>query len=198
MIACVALLLGAGGVAYGTARATGQSVNVVDPTTAANAAKVDGSGALRVKQAAGTSFSCSVSTANFYASGFTLATVPQTTTTLSADRLALSIEDSGASPWDGALWYEVGSATTCSGALRRLAVEAAAPGQRHLDSFQQPLQLGPDAAGHVWCLKASSGPFDVSSDGTSYVDVSATIVKGTLSPPIGAATTGTPSTATGG
>jgi hypothetical protein len=53
VIACVALLLGAGGVAYGTTRATGQLVNVVDPGNAAQAAKVDATGHLLVGDGAG-------------------------------------------------------------------------------------------------------------------------------------------------
>ena len=53
VIACLALLLGAGGVAYGTTVATGQLVNIVDPNTAAQAAKVAPGGFLQVGDGAG-------------------------------------------------------------------------------------------------------------------------------------------------
>jgi hypothetical protein len=145
------------------------------------------------------SFDRSVSVGNFYANNFTLTTLLETSATLAVDRLNLSIEDSGTSSWDGAIWYQIGDAGSCNGALTRIAVEAAAPGDSHLDSFQQPLQLKPDAAGHVWCLEASFGPLDTSTDGQAYLDVSGGIVSGTLSPPIGQASrTSQPSSPTGG
>jgi len=48
VIACLALLLAAGGVSYATVKATGQAVNITDPNSAGNVAKVDGSGRLMV------------------------------------------------------------------------------------------------------------------------------------------------------
>lgn len=53
VVACLALLLAAGGTAYGTVQATGSAVNVVDPTHAAQIAKVDASGRLLVGDGAG-------------------------------------------------------------------------------------------------------------------------------------------------
>jgi len=53
VIACLALLLAAGGVSYATVKATGSAVNVVDPVTAANAARVDSAGKLEVGDGAG-------------------------------------------------------------------------------------------------------------------------------------------------
>jgi len=47
VIACLALLLSAGGVSYATVKATGQPTNIVDPATATNIAKVDNTGALK-------------------------------------------------------------------------------------------------------------------------------------------------------
>lgn len=73
----------------------------------------------------------------------------QTTATLAIDRLQVAVEDVGTSPWDGAIWYQAGDVTGCSGALTRIAVEAALPGTSHLDSFPQPVVLKPDAARHV-------------------------------------------------
>ncbi len=53
VIACLALLLAAGGVAYGTTVATGQLVNIVDPNNAAQAAKVAPGGFLQVGDGSG-------------------------------------------------------------------------------------------------------------------------------------------------
>jgi hypothetical protein len=163
VIACLALLVGAGGVAYGKSTKT--------------------AGAESSMSSKPKSFDRSVSVGNFYGAGFTFAPILQTTATLAIDRLNLSIEDTGTSNWDGAIWYQAGDASNCAGPVTRIAVEAAATGESHLDSFQQPLQLGPDAKGNVWCLKASFGPLDSSTDGGAYVDVSGTIVSGTLTPP---------------
>lgn len=162
VVACCALVIGAGGVAYGkTAKTTG---------------------AMSSKSSKSKSFERSVSVGNFYDS-FAFAPVLQTTATLAIDRLNVSIEDTG-SNWDGAIWYQTGDASTCNGPYTRISVEAMAAGESHLDSFQQPLQLGPDAKGNVWCLKASFGPLDGSTGFQAFVDVSGSIVSGTLSPPI--------------
>src|SRR6266511_3026432 len=48
VIACLALLLAAGGTSVAAITATGSAVNIVDPVTAANKAKVDGTGKLQV------------------------------------------------------------------------------------------------------------------------------------------------------
>src|SRR2546423_1356342 len=53
VIACIALLLAAGGASYAAVKATGSAVNVVDPTNAAQIAKVDASGKLLVGDGAG-------------------------------------------------------------------------------------------------------------------------------------------------
>src|SRR4051812_26658372 len=46
VVACIALLLAAGGVSYAAVKATGTSVNIVDPTTATSVAKVSARGEL--------------------------------------------------------------------------------------------------------------------------------------------------------
>ena len=48
VISCLALLLALGGTSFAAVSATGNSVNIVDPVTAANKAKVDASGKLQV------------------------------------------------------------------------------------------------------------------------------------------------------
>src|SRR5689334_18408383 len=98
VIACLALLVGAGGVAYGTVKSTGQAVNIVDPTSASYAAKVDPAGTLRVRPMLNTSFSRSISVANFYTS-FVPTTLLQTKAALAIDRVNFSVEDNGASRW---------------------------------------------------------------------------------------------------
>src|SRR5262245_25902065 len=176
VIACCALLIGAGGVAYGkTAEATG---------------------AMSSKSSKSKSFDRSVSVGNYFDS-FTFAPILQTTATLAIDRLNVSIEDTRSNNWDGAFWYQTGDASTCTGPYTRIAVEAMAAGESHLDSFQQPLQLGPDAKGNVWCLKASFGPLAGSGGFQAFVDVSGSIVSGTLSPPIGEPSSHVPSSPTG-
>ena len=176
VIACCALVIGAGGVAYGKTAET--------------------TGAMSSKSSKSKSFERSVLVGNFYDS-FSPAPVLQTTATVAIDRLNVSIEDTGTSKWDGAIWYQTGDASLCNGPLTRIAIEAIAPGESHLDSFQQPLQLGPDAKGNVWCLKASLGPLDSSTDSQAFVDVSGSIVSGTLSPPIGGTSSHAPSSPTG-
>jgi hypothetical protein len=53
VIACLALVLASGGVSFATITATGSSVNIVDPVTAANKAKVDSAGKLEVGDGSG-------------------------------------------------------------------------------------------------------------------------------------------------
>ena len=48
VISCLALLLALGGTSFAAVNATGNAVNIVDPVTAANKAKVDTSGKLQV------------------------------------------------------------------------------------------------------------------------------------------------------
>jgi hypothetical protein len=181
MLGGLALFVALGGTAV--AATTGQIVNISDPTAATHIAKVDSAGALKVKNFPnGATFSRSVDVGNYYANSFVPSTLLQSTATLNIDRIQLSVEDSGTSPWDGAIWYETGDASGCNGALIRISVEAAQPGTTHIDDFRDPLTLKPDAPGHVWCLKASFGPFDVTTDGSAYVDVSGVVTSGTFTP----------------
>jgi hypothetical protein len=48
VISCIALLLAAGGTSFAAITATGNAVNITDPVTAANKAKVDATGKLQV------------------------------------------------------------------------------------------------------------------------------------------------------
>jgi hypothetical protein len=48
VISCLALLLALGGTSFAAINATGNAVNIVDPVTAANKAKVDATGKLQV------------------------------------------------------------------------------------------------------------------------------------------------------
>ena len=48
VISCLALLLALGGTSFAAVNATGNAVNIVDPVTAANQAKVDSTGKLQV------------------------------------------------------------------------------------------------------------------------------------------------------
>src|SRR5262245_60292599 len=48
IVSCLALALALGGTSFAAVSATGNAVNIVDPVTAANKAKVDGSGKLQV------------------------------------------------------------------------------------------------------------------------------------------------------
>jgi hypothetical protein len=53
VIACLALLLAAGGVSYATVKVTGSAVNIVDGTTASRIAHVDATGKLEVGDGSG-------------------------------------------------------------------------------------------------------------------------------------------------
>src|SRR4051812_5908938 len=141
VVAFVALIAATAGTALA---ATGQLVNIVDPVSS-TAARVDQSGYLKVasKPSPGTSFARSVSAPNYYATGG-YATLIQTNATLALGRIQVTVEDTGSSPWDGAIWYQTADAGgTCNGDLTRVAIEAAQPGTTHLDELATPVLLKP-------------------------------------------------------
>jgi hypothetical protein len=72
------------------------------PAVSTSAAKVDPAGNLRVKQLLAAQFSRSVEASNDYGTA-AQTTLLQTTATLAIGRIALSVEDAGTSPWDGAI-----------------------------------------------------------------------------------------------
>lgn len=181
----LALFVALGGTA---AAATGQIVNIADPTNAGNIAKVDSGGALKVKGYPNTAMFSHIAEGNFYADGSNQTIVFETTATLAIDRIQLSIYDpGGASPWDGAFWYRSADSNgVCNGNPTRLEVDDLQPSTTHLDEFPSPLILKPAVAGGKWCLMAGFGPVDASTDGAATFGVSGVVLAGTFSPAISA------------
>jgi hypothetical protein len=200
VVALIALIAATAGTALA---ATGQLVNIVDPSNAGYAAKVDKFGSLSVLDRQRVSFSRSEMVPNFYSTG-TQTTILQTTASLQISRMQLAVEDVGSSPWIGAVFYQAGDAQgNCNGAETRIAVESARPGDTHLDQLSEPLQLKSDVAGHTWCLKVSFGPIDASTDSDAFFDVSGTVLVGRLTPanaapPADAPQKASPTSPTGG
>jgi hypothetical protein len=146
IVAFLALVVALGGTALA---ATGQLVNIVDPGSPSQKARVDSSGALRVGQA-------SPATAFFGftqpGSGQTL--VGPTKATLAFSRLEVS------NPADNptmriSIAQVPGNSTTCVGEQRTVALYAVPAGTTVSDPFPTPAVLKPAASGQVWCLKAN-------------------------------------------
>jgi len=167
VIACVALLLAAGGTSVAAINATGTAMNIVDPVTAANKAKVDANGKLLVS-AGGTVSARPLNATtpwNNVAQVATAQTVllngPQANP-INVSSLSVSLVQS-ASATDTADVFLVAdhvpsSATTCAGAVFDSTPwhVARLTGNAPLTvSFPTPIQIKP-AAGTKVCLFAGS------------------------------------------
>jgi hypothetical protein len=156
IVAFVALLVALGGTALA---ATGQLVNIVDPGSSSQKARVDSSGALRVGQASPT-------TAFF---GFTQpgtgdSLLGTTKATLAFSRFVIQ------NPFDNptlrlSLIQQDGNSTTCGGNTRVVALYSVPPGTTVTDPMPTPTVLKPFASGHVWCLETN---FEFAGNPSSY------------------------------
>jgi hypothetical protein len=189
VVAIVALVAATTGTALA---ATGQLVNIVDPTNAANAAKVDASGALKtttagsVRVTPSTSFSVSKTVPNFYANP-TQTEVLKTTASIALNRIQVAhTSASGPVNWEGALFYgDTNSSGTCLNGTR-IAALSIRQGETTVDPFPTPILLKPFAAGRAWCLRASIGRSDESAvpGHEVYLGISGIVTAGTVTPAV--------------
>lgn len=193
VVAIIALIAATAGT---TLAATGQLVNIADPTTATNVAKVDSSGALKTL-AAGTvnarpqqptkPFDGTGLVPNFFAGG--RKTLLQTSGSLAVTRLNYSSDIRNASRWEIYLRFApIPAGGTCqpfADGSRQVARASLGPGESYSDTFPTPLVLQPAAAGQSWCLVGSAGPASSGStdQGGVAVDFSGFVVSGTVATP---------------
>jgi hypothetical protein len=146
IVAFVALVVALGGTALA---ATGQLVNIVDPGSPSQKARVDSSGALRTGQA-----SPSTGFFGFLQPDSGDVLVGPTKATLAFSRLELQ------NPVDNtsmrlSVTQQDGNSTTCGGNTRVVGLYAIPPGTTVSDPMPTPTILKPFASGHVWCLVAN-------------------------------------------
>jgi hypothetical protein len=156
----VALFVALGGTALA---ATGTVVNIADPTTPANVAKVDATGALKT---AGTDT----------VSGFIGETIPKTpffghqyltqsttNTLIGANKATVALTRIQVANYfaqnaaaDIRVYQRSGTATTCDGSTGAATVGAYElyAGQSQADAIGSPIVLKPLVNGDVWCLVA--------------------------------------------
>jgi hypothetical protein len=171
VISCLALLLALGGTSYAAIEATGSAVNITDPVTASNKAKVDRAGRLRVNIAPTTPWSADRS----LPVGAYVPLVGPRSTPINVTDLSVSLTGT-ATPTDFTgivlqAWRVPASAPTCAltsfaGELWYLPrITAAAP---FAVSFSTPLQLVPPAGKKV-CLYARSLDGDARLNASGFV-----------------------------
>jgi hypothetical protein len=200
ILGAVALFVALGGTALA---ATGTVVNIADPTTAANKAKVDTTGALKT---AGTAT----------VSGFVGETIPKTplfghqylsrsvanvligankaTVALARLDLANYYDQTNGAAVDIRVVEQSGSTTTCDGSTGSQAVGTyeVPAGQTVSDAIASPVVLKPLVSGDVWCLLAfvavQGGPgsyFLPEASFSGYV-AAGTLPSGAVAAPAGA------------
>lgn len=154
----VALFVALGGTALAS---TGQLVNIADPTTATNLAKVDSSGALKTSGSAAVSgfVGQTIPKNPFFAESFLLNANGGVNTVISANsatvaltRLDLtnSYQQSGAI--EVTLEEEAANATTCGGNAASVGTYDVPAGQTFSDAMSSPIVLKPLTPGGFWCL----------------------------------------------
>lgn len=158
VIACIALLLALGGTSLAALNATGSAVNITDPKTAANKAKVDATGRLQVNIAPSTPWS----TDRNLPTGAYVPLAGPKNTPIDVTSLTISLSAAAATTeFTGIVlqaWNVPASATTCSATSFKGEVwfipriTASAP---FAVSFPTPLQVAP-APGKKVCLYARS------------------------------------------
>jgi hypothetical protein len=168
VISCLALLLALGGTSFAAVSATGNAVNITDPGTAANKAKVDSSGKLQVA-VNGTAGARPVAPATPWSTSAKVSTTERTllagpsASPIDMTSFSLSLFDNVPAT-DVAIvelqaYHVPGSAATCTdqttdGVVWRIArLPASTP---LAVSFPTPLQLKPPA-GTKACLYAAVG-----------------------------------------
>jgi hypothetical protein len=164
ILGAVALFVALGGTAVA---ATGQIVNIADPTTAANVAKVDSSGALKTAGTAsvtGVVGETSPKTPFFGGLGLSATTqvmpIGANKATVALTRLDFdnAFNQPNAARIEVDLFELSGTTTTCDGSSGESFIGSydVPAGQTFADAMQSPIVLKPLATGEVWCLLAQT------------------------------------------
>ena len=206
-VAFLAFVIGATGILHTAEAATGSAVNIADPAAAANLAKVDTTGALRVTVGSGTvgarpvvassPFHADGSVPNFYANGFTPVKVlgPSNATVVITNFTAM-LESTTGVAWDGAVWLAGSTSTTCSApSVRKALLAVPAADMREIAYGDAPLVIKPPSGSSYWCLMATFGPLNASSSdsGNFYLQMTGYVSSGTFVSPQAPAAPAAPS-----
>jgi hypothetical protein len=160
----IALFVALGGTALA---ATGTVVNIADPVTASQVARVDRTGALKTvgTDVVSGTVAETVPRDSFFGHAYLSASATNTliaanTTTVALTRLDLEnyFGQTNRADVDIRVYEQGGSATTCdgSGGSRAVGTYEVAAGQSFSSAIGTPIVLRPLASGHVWCLLASA------------------------------------------
>ena len=148
VVAFLALIIALGGTALA---ATGQLVNIVDPGSPSQKARVDSTGALRVGSASPSTAFFDTLTVN---DGSTI--IGPTKATLALSRLVVA-NPAGNPPIVVRIRQVDGNSSTCGGTGNVVGSYTVGDGATVTDAMPAPVVLKPFASGHVWCLKAEVG-----------------------------------------
>jgi len=202
-IALLALAVATTGTA---AAATGQLVNISDPTTAANVARVDAAGALKTTTSGTVSarptppastFDTFGSITNFYKNGSQyLVITPATSATVAITRLLYTNGITNTNDWEVFVYYEtIPSGGTCkafSAGHKFIAHVNVKAHDSLVDALPSPVVLKPKTGSPQWCLVAGGGPTQASASTTdgALFDISVTgfVVSGAFAPATARAT----------
>jgi hypothetical protein len=193
----VALFVALGGTALA---ATATVVNIADPTTQANKAKVDASGALKTAGTISGYVGETIPKTPFFGHSFLSASVNnvliganKATVALTRLELANYFGQTNGATADIRLYEQSGDATTCNGSAQAVGTYEVPTGQTVSMAAGSPIVLKPSVSGNVWCLIADAA---IQGSPSSYflpeASFSGYVASGTL--PIGAvaAPSGTP------
>jgi hypothetical protein len=159
----LALFVALGGSALA---ATGQIVNLADPTTAANVAKVDSTGALKTTGAATVNgyVGQTIPKTPFFGHSYLSASASNTLigankATVALTRMDLEnyFDQTNGAVVDIRLYEQGGDTTTCNGSSRAVGTYEVPAGQTVSVAMESPIVLKPLTTGDVWCLLGSVG-----------------------------------------
>ncbi len=202
-IALLALAVATTGTA---AAATGQLVNISDPTTAANVAQVSSTGALKTTISGtvsarptppATTFDTLGSITNFYKNGSQYSAItPATSATVAITRLLYTNAITNTNDWEVFVYYEtIPSGGTCHAfsAGHKIIFHVNVKARDSLvDALPSPVVLKPTAGTPQWCLVAGGGPTQATgstTDGGLFdIGVTGYVVSGTFAPATARAT----------
>lgn len=146
-------------VLTGTAfAATGQIVNIADPSNSAHVAKVDANGALHTSFTPAVPFAGSITMS---ANSMMQITAPTTATVAFTRFLASNLADSSLHSAFQISIYEFGGKNgVCNGSSRWLASYDVSPSATVVDALATPMVLQPLSGYPQWCLEATAALSD--------------------------------------
>jgi hypothetical protein len=159
----VALFVALGGSALA---ATGQIVNIADPTTAANKAKVDSTGALKTTGTATVSGYVGQTIPKNPFFGHAYLSASATNTLIAANKATVALtrldlenyfDQTNGAAVDIRVYEQGGDATTCNGSSAAVGTYEVPAAQAVSVAMASPIVLKPLVSGSVWCLLASVG-----------------------------------------